>query len=82
MVVFDEPTSALDVRSESLMRDTMQDLGSNKTVFIIAHRISTLSICNRIMVILGGAMEGFDAPETLEATNPFYREALRLSGLR
>jgi hypothetical protein len=34
------------------------------------------------MVILNGEMQGFDAPDVLEANNPFYREALRLSGMR
>jgi ABC-type multidrug transport system fused ATPase/permease subunit len=82
VMVLDEPTSSLDVRSESLIRETIADLAPSTTVFVIAHRISTLAICNRIMVILGGALEGFDEPGTLEASNPFYSEALRLSGMR
>jgi ABC-type multidrug transport system fused ATPase/permease subunit len=82
VVVLDEPTSALDVRSEALMRDTMGDLAPAKTVFVIAHRLSTLSICDRIMVIFGGELQGFDEPAKLEASNPFFREALQLSGMR
>jgi ABC-type multidrug transport system fused ATPase/permease subunit len=82
VMVLDEPTSALDVRSESLIRETIADLRPDTTVFIIAHRLSTLAICDRIMVILNGVMEGFDEPSKLESSNPFYREALRLSGMR
>jgi ABC-type multidrug transport system fused ATPase/permease subunit len=82
IIVLDEPTSALDVRSEALMRDTMASLGRTRTVFIVAHRLSTLSICDRIMVILAGELQGFDEPAKLEAANPFYREALALSGMR
>jgi ABC-type multidrug transport system fused ATPase/permease subunit len=82
VVVLDEPTSALDVRSEALMRDTIGELAPQKTVFVIAHRMSTLSVCNRIMVVLDGALQGFDEPARLERDNPFYREALQLSGLR
>jgi ABC-type multidrug transport system fused ATPase/permease subunit len=82
MMVLDEPTSALDVRSESLIRETIADLAPSTTVFVIAHRLSTLAVCDRIMVILDGVLEGFDEPEQLEASNPFYREALRLSGMR
>jgi ATP-binding cassette, subfamily B, bacterial len=82
LIVFDEPTSSLDVRSEALVRETIGDLGGRTTVFIIAHRISTLSICDKIMVLLGGILEGFDSPKHLEGTNPFYQEALRLSGMR
>jgi ABC-type multidrug transport system fused ATPase/permease subunit len=82
VVVLDEPTSALDVRSEALMRDTIGELAPEKTVFVIAHRMSTLSVCDRIMVVLDGALQGFDEPARLERDNPFYREALQLSGLR
>ncbi|MGH9048607.1 MAG: ABC transporter ATP-binding protein [Acidimicrobiia bacterium] len=82
LVVLDEPTSSLDARSEALMRDTIADLAPRKTVVVIAHRLSTLSICDRIMVIFNGRLEGFDDPATLEATNPFYREALQLAGMR
>jgi ABC-type multidrug transport system fused ATPase/permease subunit len=82
VVVLDEPTSALDVKSEALMRETVAKLGHRTTVFVIAHRLSTLSICGRIMVILNGELEGLDEPERLETSNPFYREALRLSGMR
>ena len=82
VIVLDEPTSALDVKSESLMRETMAGLAPRDTIFVIAHRLSTLSICDRIMVILDGELQGFDEPDKLEASNPFYREALRLSGIR
>lgn len=81
VLILDEPTSALDVRSEHLVRSTLLELGSEMTVIIIAHRLSTLDICDRIMVIQGGELCGFDAPEVLEETNDFYREALVLSGL-
>ena len=82
IVVFDEPTSSLDSRSESLLRHTMTSLAPRTTVFVIAHRLSTLSICDRIMVLQRGSMQGFDEPARLEANDPFYQEALRLAGMR
>jgi len=82
VLVLDEPTSALDVKSETLVRATLADLAPRATVFVIAHRLSTLSICDRIMVIRDGRMQGFDEPERLEATSSFYRETLVLSGMR
>jgi ATP-binding cassette subfamily B protein len=82
VMFLDEPTSSLDVKSESLIRVTISELAPRTTVFVIAHRLSTLAICDRIMVILGGELQGFDEPGRLEATNPFYQEALRLSGMR
>lgn len=82
VMVLDEPTSSLDIRSDALIRETVADLAPHTTVFVIAHRLSTLSICDRIMVIFEGKLQGFDTPAQLEATDPFYGEALRLSGMR
>jgi ABC-type multidrug transport system fused ATPase/permease subunit len=82
LLILDEPTSALDVRSEHLIRQTLDHLREKMTIVIIAHRLSTLEICDRIMVIQDGELRGFDTPENLEKTNDFYREALILSGMR
>jgi ABC-type multidrug transport system fused ATPase/permease subunit len=81
VLILDEPTSALDVRSEALIRDTLASLSKTSMVFVIAHRVSTLAICDRIMVIMAGALEGIDSPTALAESNEFYREALRLSGM-
>ena len=48
---------------------------------IIAHRMSTLDICNRIVVIEDGRVTGFETPERLHASNEFYRNALAMSGI-
>jgi ABC-type multidrug transport system fused ATPase/permease subunit len=82
VLILDEPTSALDVKSENLIRTTLLDLKQRMTVIIIAHRLSTLDICDRIMVIQDGLLVGFDTPARLEESDEFYRESLHLSGLR
>jgi ABC-type multidrug transport system fused ATPase/permease subunit len=82
VLILDEPTSALDVRSEHLIRQTLNTLREKMTIIIVAHRLSTLEICDRIMVIQDGELKGLDTPENLEKTNDFYREALILSGMR
>jgi ABC-type multidrug transport system fused ATPase/permease subunit len=82
VIVLDEPTSALDPKSESLLRETMAELGGQATLFVIAHRLSTLDICDRIMVLQDGEMRAFDTPARLQESSDFYAEALRLSGLR
>jgi ABC-type multidrug transport system fused ATPase/permease subunit len=82
VVVLDEPTSNLDVHSEAAIRATLLELAERAVVFVVAHRLSTLDVCSRIMVIQDGHLRGFDEPRRLEATSTFYREALRLSGLR
>ncbi|MEX0768878.1 MAG: ABC transporter ATP-binding protein, partial [Microthrixaceae bacterium] len=51
MLVLDEPTSALDMQSESLVHETLDELKKSVTLFVIAHRLSTLNSCDRIMVM-------------------------------
>ena len=82
VMVFDEPTSALDAKSESLMRQTIAEMSPRTTVFVIAHRMSTLSICDRIMVIHQGSLQHFEEPDRLEQDNALYREMLQLAGMK
>ncbi|MFM8855813.1 MAG: ABC transporter ATP-binding protein, partial [Actinomycetota bacterium] len=81
LLVLDEPTSALDVHSEAMVRETIGNLRGRVTVVVIAHRLSTLDVCDRLMVIEGGRLMAFDAPDRLRANSEFYREALLLSGI-
>ena len=57
VLVLDEPTSALDVHSEQVIQATLESLRGKVLVMIIAHRLSTLSICDRIMVVREGRVE-------------------------
>ena len=79
VLVLDEPTSSLDLRSESLIQDTLTSLRGRVTIFIVAHRLSTLNICDRIMVFKAGELQAFDPPSILLESNQFYQEALRLA---
>ena len=78
----DEPTSALDVSSEQLIRETVSALKGDVTVVIIAHRLSTLDTCDRIMVIEDGELKAMAPPADLARDNEFFRRSLELSGLR
>jgi len=51
ILIFDEATSALDYESERLIQDNMTEICKGRTVFIIAHRLSTVRNCNRIIVM-------------------------------
>jgi len=81
VMILDEPTSALDVRSEHFIRETLLGLKDRMTVIVIAHRLSTLTICDRIMVVKDGELKEFDTPGALERSSVFYQEALALSGV-
>ncbi|GAA4125182.1 hypothetical protein GCM10022415_31900 [Knoellia locipacati] len=81
LLVLDEPTSALDGASEALIRRTLSELRQGMTVVIIAHRMSTLDICDRIMVIEDGRMTRMDSPATLRESSDFYRQSLAHAGI-
>jgi ATP-binding cassette, subfamily B, bacterial len=54
IVILDEPTSSLDVRTEALVWRNMEELLRGKTGIIIAHRLSTARMADRIVVLEGG----------------------------
>ncbi|MCT6876355.1 type I secretion system permease/ATPase [Frischella perrara] len=54
LLIFDEATSALDYESEQIIQDNMSKICQGKTVFIIAHRLSTVRQANRIIVMEKG----------------------------
>jgi ABC-type multidrug transport system fused ATPase/permease subunit len=75
ILILDEPTSSLDPHSESLIQESLAALKHEITLFIIAHRMSTLDICDRVMVILDGRLDAFDTLALLAKSNPYYRSA-------
>ena len=81
LLILDEPTSALDGQSEALIRDSLAALHGQLSVVIIAHRMSTLDICDRIMVIESGRMTALDEPSALRTDSDFYRNALAVAGI-
>jgi ATP-binding cassette, subfamily B, bacterial len=75
ILVLDEPTSALDPQSETLIGASLSSLRHQLTIFIVAHRMSTLDICDRVMVVVGGELVAFDTKDLLEVENAYYRSA-------
>ena len=56
ILILDEPTSAVDVRTESLIVEAMERLMSGRTTFMIAHRLSTLRHCDRLLRVEEGRL--------------------------
>jgi len=81
LLVLDEPTSALDTGSERVIRELLASLRGQITVVVIAHRLTTLDACGRIMVVEDGGIEAFDEPAALLTQDGFYRRAVEAGGL-
>ena len=78
-LILDEPTSSLDAQSEHLIQESLEGLRGNLTLLVVAHRLTTLSLCDRVMVIRGGRLEAFANAGRLYDTNEFYRQAVQLA---
>jgi ATP-binding cassette, subfamily B, bacterial PglK len=57
LLVFDESTSALDGQTERVIMDSIDNLSKEKTIIIIAHRISTLESCDTIFFLQDGSIK-------------------------
>jgi ABC-type multidrug transport system fused ATPase/permease subunit len=79
VLVLDEPTSALDPHSETLIGESLSGLKHELTLFVVAHRMSTLDICNRVIVIIDGRLVAFDTIDLLQRKNSYYRSASALA---
>lgn len=57
ILIFDEATSALDNETEARLMETIHAVSQNRTVIMIAHRLTTLKNCNRIITIENGKIK-------------------------
>jgi subfamily B ATP-binding cassette protein MsbA len=73
ILILDEATSALDSESEALVQSALHNLMSGRTVFVIAHRLSTVRRADRIVVIESGTIADIGTHEDLMTKLGTYR---------
>lgn len=74
VLILDEATSSIDTRTERLIEKGMDGIMEGRTVFVIAHRLSTVRNSNAIMVLeKGEIMERGDHEELLEQKGRYYQ---------
>jgi len=78
ILILDEATSALDAESESLVQSALQNLMANRTVFVIAHRLSTVRRADRIMVLEDGKIADIGSHDALLARMGTYKRLYEL----
>jgi ATP-binding cassette, subfamily B, bacterial MsbA len=73
ILILDEATSALDSESEALVQSALQNLITGRTVFVIAHRLSTVRRADRIVVLENGCITDQGSHEDLMSRLGTYR---------
>jgi subfamily B ATP-binding cassette protein MsbA len=81
ILILDEATSALDSESESLVQTALQNLMTGRTVFVIAHRLSTVRRADRIVVLENGTITDIGAHDDLMKKLGTYRRLYELQFL-
>ncbi|MEI4233697.1 ABC transporter ATP-binding protein [Roseovarius sp. D22-M7] len=79
LIVFDEATSALDNLTEREVMAAIDALPGDKTVLMIAHRLSTVRRCDRIVVLDQGRLVGVGSWDTLIKENAAFQKIANLS---
>lgn len=79
VLVLDEPTSALDLASETAVQASLAELQEKMTLFVVAHRISTLSSCDRIVVLSDGKIEACASARELMMSSKFFNTTFGLA---
>jgi subfamily B ATP-binding cassette protein MsbA len=78
ILVLDEATSSLDSKSERLVQDAIDKLIPGRTVFVIAHRLSTVRAAHKIVVLEHGRVSQIGNHDELMAKSGLYRELVQI----
>lgn len=79
LILFDEATSALDNLTERQVMKSIEALPGDKTILMIAHRLSTVRICDRIIVLDKGRLTDVGTWDELMDRSPIFQELVQLS---
>ena len=74
ILVFDEATSALDSRTERAVSNAIENLRRDKTIIVIAHRLSTVRHCDRLILLRAGRIADSGTFDELAARNEDFRQ--------
>lgn len=74
ILILDEATSALDNLTEKAVMDAVKNLGNEKTIIMIAHRLTTVKSCDRIFLLERGRVTAQGTYDELIETNPSFRK--------
>ena len=81
-ILFDEATSALDNITEDHVMQSLESLSSIKTLLIIAHRITTLKFCKKIILLENGKINAIGSFDELSVSNPLFKQMVNSKAIK
>ena len=72
VLVLDEPTSALDPRSEALIQESLRTIAAGLTLFVVTHRMGLLDVCDSLLVLVDGRVDGFGDAAELRSMSEYF----------
>lgn len=82
ILILDEATSSLDVQVENMITETLKEIGKSKTIIAIAHRLSTLKACNKLVYLKDGQIVDIGTFEELCAHYSDFDNLVKLSKIK
>jgi ATP-binding cassette subfamily C protein len=82
IIVLDEATSNLDVKIENKLTEVISNIKGSKTIIAIAHRLSTLVNCDRIVYLKNGRLVDVGTFQELSSKHSDFEEILKLSRIK
>ena len=81
VLILDDAVSAVDTKTEAGILHTLQTEFANKTIILIAHRVSTIQHLDKILLIDEGKVVAYGTHEELYRTTPMYKDIVELQKL-
>lgn len=81
LLIWDEATSALDLESEHLIQESLEELAKNRTTFIVAHRLSTITHADKIVLIEHGEIVEIGTHSELMSKKGHYYDLFQVQQL-
>ena len=82
ILILDEATSSLDVQTENEITEMLNVIGQHKTIIAIAHRLSTLKACNKLVYMKDGCIADTGTFDELSKRHADFENLVKLSSLK